>query len=315
MLGDDLMANFNEELEIKNFLNNILTNYKMAKGRSTEGHPLSDVFNGFSRSLEKFANSKEFLVISNSYVSKSVYSEGNTFINNPYVYLQDVLTGNTFYIGYLFRENLQGVYLALQLGKMTIYDEEKPFEDHDKKSKLNFTFKDDFKKIFINTLRSKITKKTKITKNLGKSTEGTELDNTTIYSKYYQKNNIPSEKQLQKDLIDIMGLHKILVHENEELKTLSDPDEIKVALELFKKRFKKVVNQEIVAPTRGAKLPLLWSSKLKIWGYFGYEDNRYYNPFGIGKPILSSTNQTICEINPPNPESVKMTSGVFAKNS
>jgi len=41
------VANFYQEFEIKNFLNNILTNYKKAKSRNPEGHPLSDVFNGF----------------------------------------------------------------------------------------------------------------------------------------------------------------------------------------------------------------------------------------------------------------------------
>ena len=111
-----------------------------------------------------------------------------------------------------------------------------------------------------------------------------------------------------------MKLHKILVNASSELKPVSNPNEIDQSLELFKKRFMEVVDLKIEAPTRSGKLPLLWSSKLKIWGYFGFEDNGYYNPFGIGKPDTSSNNQSICEINPPY-QNIKKTSGLFAKNS
>ena len=193
------MDNFNKELEIKKFLTNIFKNYKATEDRNIEGHPISNIFNGFAKNLKKFANDNEFLKNSYVYDSKSVHIFDNDFVDNPYVYLQEVSTGNIFYIGYMFRVDLQGAYLALQLGKMTIDNDENPFNDQE----MNHIFKEDFRKFFINTIRNEISKKTKAVKNFGKSAENIGSDNTTIYSKYYQRNNLPSEKQLKNDLIEI----------------------------------------------------------------------------------------------------------------
>ncbi len=296
------------KLDINKFLSKILRKYKgiRAKDEKVGGHPLAEVFNEFARNLKEFANSNEFSGQS-EYYTKSVHFGNNKFVRNPYVYIEySIIKG--FYVGYMFREDMQGVYLALNLGGAGTFNEE--YE----KNKQNFPNKEDFREFYLDEKRNVIDRTSELSKRFGKSTEGASFSYNTIYAKYYEKNKLPSEEQLQEDLIDIIELYNLLYPSKDDLKVLTNLNEIKQAQELFKNRFLEVTDEIIEANCQSKRLPLNWSSQLGIWGYFGDVENHYFNPFGIGKPNLNSNNQTICEINSPHNGINKGNSGVFAKN-
>ena len=297
-------------LDISGFLYRILRNYKgiRAKNEKVGGHPLANIFNGFARNLKEFATSSELSQNSNGYHTKSVHFGNNKFVSGPYVYLEDdIIKG--FYVGYMFREDMQGVYLALNLGGGGTFVEE--FEEN----KQNFSDINEFRKFYLDKKRKDLDESVLLSEKLGDSTEGAWFSRANIYSKYYEKNKLPSEEQLQEDLIDFIELYNILNIPKVNLTVLNTTDEIKQAQELFKNRFLEVTDKIIEANCQSKRLPLNWSSQLGIWGYFGDVENHYFSPFGIGKPDLSSNNQTICEINSPHSGINKKTSGVFAKNS
>ncbi|MDG3547272.1 MrcB family domain-containing protein [Methanobacterium formicicum] len=296
-------------LNIHDFLSSILGRYLGVRKRDEKvgGHPLSAIFNEFTWELKSFANSTELSDNAKEYNSKSVHFGQNKFVSGPYVYVYNKMIED-FYIGYMFREDMQGAYLALNVSGTTINQE---FE----KNKDEFFSNDNFKKSYIAKLRNKIKNQVSSTEKFGNTSEGAWFNDKTIYAKYYEKNSLPPNEQLIADLNDIFTFYHVLTHVYGEITVLSDENEIQKAQDLFKDRFLEAADETIEAPTQSRRLPLSWSRKLNIWGYFGDVDNHYFNPFGIGKPDISSDNKTICEINSPHDGIKRNISGVFAKNS
>ena len=232
----------NNELGIKKFLDTILKRYKgvRAKGEKVSGNPLSAVFNTFAGNLKDYVNSNEISGTSNNYITKSVHFGGEKFVSGPYLYIyNNEISG--FYIGYMFREDMRGVYLALNLGGGGTFGDE--YEEN----KQNFPSRKDFKKFYLNNIRNKLNKKTEITERFGKSTEGAWFHNNTIYAKYYEKNNLPSEEQLINDLNDILRLYNLI--DEPQIKII--PKSITIIKKLFENFNENYLKKDLGIEHRG----------------------------------------------------------------
>ncbi|ADZ09786.1 hypothetical protein Metbo_1559 [Methanobacterium lacus] len=292
-------------LDIRSFLNEVLEKFKGIRARDelVKDHPLSAVFNGFTVNLKEYINN-QLALKPEQYHVKSVHFANNKFTKTPYVYFTDQTRSNNYYVGYMFKEDMTGAYLALNINSGVLEDLYKNNREFSKIEK--------YEDHYINNLRNELGKKSDLTKNFTKISENLWFNNRTIYSRYYEKENLPEEEQLQEDLINMFELYDLLVSEN-KLVTLSERSEINKALKLFEKRFMEVNDNKVENNPQTKNV--YFSDKLGIWGKFDDSNNYYYNPFGVGNPSQSSNNQTLCEINFPHNGINKTISGLFAKNS
>ena len=204
---------------ISNFLENIFRIYPGTKSKSIPvvGSKLSEIFLGFKHDLKTFANNLPYNETPNPYETYSVHSVKGKWINYPKVYLYDInLRKNDkyesypFLISYNFSEDIQEVYISLRMNWN--------YADlvlSDTKGEYTEEMWNDYFKSEISKARAKLMNNGKISKD---SNWGIPKDanNRTIFFKYYQKGNLPKEKVLQNDLIEILDLYQDLIQSEPE---------------------------------------------------------------------------------------------------
>lgn len=289
---------------LKEVMEKIFSEYQSAKKEKYVGHPLvklikKDFPNNLSDLTKNIGNYK---VIG--------YPGEGKWTASPYIAILDPQITNSvesgFYVLYIFTEDGKKVYLSLNQGLRNQKGLNPPdFLEELMNNAVNIR----------NKLKIPEGFQTEKLTGLGSHYYFKRLESGNICSKSYNYNDLPSEEQLKTDIQEILRLYNTLSPSTEILTALSDPNEIKDSQELFKTIFTEIADEIIEAPTQSRRFPLLWSTELGIWGYFGDVENHYFNPFGIGKPDKSLDNKTVCEINSPHHGIRRTTSGVFAKNS
>jgi energy-coupling factor transporter ATP-binding protein EcfA2 len=215
-------------------------------------------------------------------------------------------------ISYSFTEKTQGVHLSLEIewGYLYQFLKDKLNRDPTREEIRNCVIKETARK------SEELSRLTQIPDDFESSNYNAGANSIfTIFTKYYDKKDILSEEQLKSDLKEMLRLYGLLYPSIDKFEVLSDSNDIREAQILFENRFKEVAVETFEAPSQNKKQPLLWSSKIGIWGFFGEWKNRFINRFGIGKPEVNSDNPTTCEINIPYEGVEKSISGSFAKDS
>lgn len=180
---------------MKNTIEEILNNYLLARKENFAGHPMQQTVNyEFKNQIEQQLNDENILI-------KGSVGKGQ-WASVPWLCVFDKRITNTaqkgFYIVYLFSEDMSGVYLSLNQG-YTWYS-------NTFKSEANNTVKS-VSDYLRTKLRSDISNFPEDSINLHtnqKLGKGYQLGN--IISKYYPKDNIPSQNDLINDLYKLIGI-------------------------------------------------------------------------------------------------------------
>lgn len=204
---------------IKNCLEDLLDNYLGAKEKNVSEKEILRVKEVIGTQLPKYLEK-----ITKRNIFSSAWEEWDYC---PYVAIMnsEVSTKHTegFFINYMLREDMSGVYLSLRQGvdDITKGDE----YQNQLKSKAN-------------EYRKKI-KPSEITSHFSELTDLQAIHSSyapfyeagTIYSKFYEKGNLPSEEELKKDLDEMLALYDDLAGNNflKFLKEIYIP-EIKISL-------------------------------------------------------------------------------------
>jgi hypothetical protein len=186
---------------IKGSLELILNNYKLAKDGDQKSQ--KDVLNILNNALPDYLSKK-------ADKPYQIYSSGkDKWHYCPYVALMDEEVTKTptkgFYINYMFREDMGGVYLALRQGITEI--------------KIKYGIEGlEILKSKADMYREKIKKSTDLINEFSDSVDLKKKDAKfaqfyeagNICSKLYLKNDMPSEEELESDLKEILELYDML---------------------------------------------------------------------------------------------------------
>jgi len=78
--------------------------------------------------------------------------------------------------------------------------------------------------------------------------------------------------------------------------------------------FEAIKNVVIGYQGENCEAEVYYSEKFDIWAYFDELDNRYWNVFGVGRPVPNKNVSITCEINIPLKGYNRRIAGVFAKD-
>lgn len=297
---------------LKKYIEEILRNYKTARTENFTQHSMAKLLKtDFPEYLEK--------LVGNSTKYKFSGSAGRgTWTHCPWVAVLDKSITETaqsgFYPVYLFKENMEGVYLSLNQGT----------------DKLKETKKSQTKSILRSrsrNFRNKLNSLTHIPNDFLESIDLTTNNKSNapfyeagnIYALYYSLKNLPSEKTLESDLKEILKIYDLLVSENKPLKIVKDEEKIAESQNKFFGIFKNLADKVVKGKAgfqggqKGGKI--YWSNKLRIWLFSKkIESSRYWNVFGIKEPQEHLNNTIICEINFPIKDIKRAVAGAFAED-
>lgn len=189
---------------MKEFFQNILSDYPEAYGQQLTNHPLANLIRkDLPDAIKKvISDDKRFLV-------KGSAGAGN-WTAIPWVAIFDILITNTaqsgYYPVYLFRDDMSGFYLSLNQGVTELKEKYKSDAKHvlklraqDFRAQLgvipsNFSkIEIDLKKL--NTTRSELPRL---------------YEAGNIFAKYYSTYNLPTNEQLHTDLFEMLKLYETL---------------------------------------------------------------------------------------------------------
>ncbi|HHY00746.1 MAG TPA: EVE domain-containing protein [Methanothermobacter sp.] len=204
---------------IKNYLEDLLNNYQKAKQKKVNENEILRVKDIIATRLPTYL---ENITNQNTFSSASA-----KWHYCPYVAIMnpEVSTKHNegFFVNYMLTEDMSGVYIALRQG----VDDINKGDQYKNQLRLK-----------ANKFRKKI-KPFKITSQFSEETDLKSIHSShapfyeaaTIYSKFYEKGNLPSEDELRKDLNNILLLYDALA-ENKFLNFMKDvyTQEIQIAL-------------------------------------------------------------------------------------
>lgn len=224
-------------------LQNVVNDYQEAYGQEYTNHPLAKTIrNTIPELVDKIVRDSE------RYIIKGSAGAGN-WTAIPWVAIFDSLITNTAQSGYypvfLFKDNMEGFYLSLNQGVTEIKGKYK----RDAKQVLKLKAEDYRAQLGVipnnfNILEIKL-------KHLQstKSPLSSLYEAGNIIAKYYSSENIPSETQIQADILEILKIYEALSY-NEVLPTTqvekeNDEEKYKGFEELRKFRFHKRIERNI----------------------------------------------------------------------
>ncbi len=222
-----------------------------------------------------------------------------------------------YYIVYLFREDMEGVYLSLNQGMTDIKNQTSNSET---KEILKSRASD-----FRHKLQGKLSEEflEEIDLHVINSPNAPFYEAGNIYAKYYSADDLPSEDILEADYKAILRSYELLVGGNPILKVIEDAQEIKAAqdefLDILYQNSDEIISTGHVkiGMANETEIKTYWSNKLGFWVVNRQLDigNRYFNAFGIEKPDDTHAVSAVCEINIEKEGINRKTSGAFAKDT
>lgn len=223
---------FQDESNIKNSLKFLLENYNDAKANKDD------------KNSKIAANVKDCLLIKITELLKDKTKNQHYIFSSaedkwhycPYVAImrEDVTTQHTsgFYVNYMLREDMSGVYLALRQGIRGVSEGNNYIEELKSKS-------DEYRDLINLEPDSIFSDEINLKAKKAKFTPFYEAAN--IYSKFYPTKNLPSEEELISDLNQILELYNTLTETIIHPKDLFlKPEDIETGLKLDLNIFEQV---------------------------------------------------------------------------
>ncbi|MEN6592507.1 MAG: DUF3578 domain-containing protein, partial [Methanobacterium sp.] len=192
----------------------IFKNYLNSRNEQFANHPIAAVLRrDLPKDLESLTEN------SNDYKFTGSAGQGN-WTHSPWVAVfNKTITEsaqNGYYIVYLFREDMEGVYLSLNQGMTDIKNQTSNSET---KEILKSRASD-----FRHKLQGKLSEEflEEIDLHVINSPNAPFYEAGNIYAKYYSADDLPSEDILEADYKEILRLYELLVGGNPILKVIED---------------------------------------------------------------------------------------------
>lgn len=193
---------------IRSYLIRVLRNFNEVKRTKFAGHPLAAFLrNEFPNYLKNLTTNPDDYTFAGS-------AGRGTWTYSPWVAVLDSKITNSvqrgFYVVYLFREDMKGVYLSINQGTIKLLNANKHLKD--KEVRTQDTLKSRAVK-YRKKINPNITKDLLEEIDLGvvKSKYGNYYEAGNICAKYYSLNNMPSEEVLEYDFKKFMDLYSTIV--------------------------------------------------------------------------------------------------------
>lgn len=198
-----------DEINVRDSLEIIFKELPLAKkrGEKPKKHDVGRAFSNIRDAIFEIAIS---IHPDKSYNSTAYYQAYGNWYKLPYVYIEDQANKDKFghwdqhYVGFWFKEDLDGVYLSLQQGGN--------YATNLLGKKLGEYSEEDLKN-YLNDHAKQIKEQLKDSVGLEKFIEEsmlTAFSDKTIYGKYYDKKNLPSNDQIISDFKKLFTLYSTL---------------------------------------------------------------------------------------------------------
>lgn len=197
----------NLKINIKGPLELIFKNLPLAKKRN-EKPKNHEVGRAFLNIKDVILNIADSVYPEKSFNSVAYYQANGDWYNKPYVYIENKENKDKYghwdqhYVGFLFTEDLDGVIIAIK--------QSKNYARNLLNAKLGEYDDEDLEKYLKNhakTVRNYLTNFFEIKNDFFKEdSKKTAFTGTTIYGKYYDKNNLPSNEQIISDFKKLLNL-------------------------------------------------------------------------------------------------------------
>ncbi|WP_100906291.1 MrcB family domain-containing protein [Methanobacterium subterraneum] len=294
----------------------IFRNYLNSRNEQFANHPIAKVLRqDLPKDLESLTKNHQ------NYKFTGSAGQGN-WTHSPWVAVFNTKITESaqsgYYLVYLFREDMKGVYLSLNQGMTNIRNQ----TSNNSKTKQILRSQ---AKAFRNQLQDDLSSELIEDIDLGveNSPNAPFYEAGNIYAKYYSADNLPSEDILEADYKEILRLYELLVGGNPILKIIEDVHEIKAAQDKFLDILYQNLDEIIplghvkIGLSNETEIKTYWSNDLGFWVVNRELDvgNRYFNAFGIKKPDVNAEVSAVCEINIEKEGINRKTSGAFAKDS
>lgn len=206
----------NLDIDIQFFIRYIFRYYLGIKNKKEKiaGSRLSEICRSFALEIKKFSNKYK---TADTYDGNAVYYGGSgSWVNSPYIWLENTNFENKFkfkvppyYLIYKFTEDMQSAHLTLRI---TWQYSEKELEIN----KNLYENKDEFLQHQTQNLRDKIKENMEISEEFLDSNKQPYY--SSIISKYYYKQDLPSNEELNEDLKVFLDVFELLGTFEEDFK-------------------------------------------------------------------------------------------------
>lgn len=224
---DDLISDFEEiiriyeiltgidtDIQIKESLEIIFNKLPKAKKRDekSKNHEVARAFLDIKDAISEIAKSTK---PRKSYNSVAYYQSYGDWYRTPYIYVENQANKDLYghwdqhYVGFLFPDNLDGVFLSLAQSKNYaehLLNERGEYSEEKIESYLNK---------HANEIKEQLKNQVDIPDTLFEESASTiAFPGTIIYGKYYDKNNLPSNDQIISDFTELLNVHSQLKPDN-----------------------------------------------------------------------------------------------------
>ncbi|MGF7118649.1 MrcB family domain-containing protein [Methanobacterium oryzae] len=187
---------------LKELFERVLKQYKSAKNENFTGHPIANILRN-----EIPTELKEIIGNSDKYKVSGSAGQGNWTYSPWVAILNKEITESPqsgYYLVYLFREDMRGVYLSLNQGMTDLKNQHGTNKTNEilKSKSKEYREKLGEQNEFLNSI------------NLGaiNSSSASFYEEGNIYAKYYDLSNFPSDDAFKNDLKIFLGLYDSLVY-------------------------------------------------------------------------------------------------------
>ncbi|MGB9980114.1 MrcB family domain-containing protein [Methanobacterium sp.] len=295
---------------LKELFERVLKEYKSAHNENFVGHTIANILrNEIPEAL------RQIIENSNKYKVSGSAGQGN-WTYSPWVAIMNREITETpqkgYYLVYLFREDMSGVYLSFNQGMTEIKN-----QNGSNKTKEILRSK-------AIEFREKLGEYPKLLDSIdlrpiNSSSNSVFYEEGNVYAKYYDLENLPSDDIFIKDLRMFLELYDSIVDDNMDLEIIKDQNEIEKAqnqfLEVIKSYGDKTVWGKAGFQGGHEEGEMHWSNELGIWLSSRKLDTRYWNGFGIQEPENNQGYNITCEINFPIKDIKRGIAGAFAKDN
>lgn len=281
---------------LKNDIESIFRDYLASRNETFADHPLATLLrHNFPKDLESLTDSpKKYKFAGSAGQGNWTYSPWVAVFNKKIT--ESAQKG--YYVVYLFREDMKGVYLSLNQGMTDIRNQTS--DNTQTKQILKFQASDFRNKLPIQTPNEFLKD---IDLGVVNSPNAPFYEAGNIIAKYYSYDNLPSEDILESDFKEFLNLYDALA-DAKTLTIIKDVNEIQKAqnkfIAILKNHSTKTVSGKAGFQGGQETGEVYWMDDLGIWLMTRKIDaSRYWNGFGIEEPFEGKGLTITCEINFP----------------
>lgn len=293
---------------LKELFERVLKEYLSARNENFIGHPIAKILrNEIPEEIRQNIGNPDKYKVSCS------AGQGNwTYL--PWVAIMDKEITESpqsgYYLVYLFREDMKGVYLSLNQGMTEIRNQKGDKATKEILESKAIEYRQKLSNVYSNYWED-------IDLGVERSPAAPFYEAGNVYAKYYGLEKIPSDEKLKSDLKEILELYTAIKDDKNKLRIIEDSNKIRDSqrkfLNIFYELSDEIITTKFGFPGGHMAGEPHWSENLGIW--IGYEDldTRYWHAFGTEKPEGSSISIT-CEINFPKSGIKRNIAGAFAED-